>query len=339
MHAIELNGPSPTALTATDLPDPRPRRGEALVRLQAASLNFLDVAVATGAYPGAAYPIVPIADGAGEVIAIGDEVENVGVGDRVAIHPKALWAAGRGTARKASMMRGVTLPGAMRERAAVAADTLVRVPDHLSWEEAATLPIAATTAWNALTCADIGPGRTVVLLGTGGVSIFALQLAKARGARVLITSSSDDKLERAKALGADHVVNYRRTPTWSVAVNEVTNGMGADLVVETAGPATFPQSIAAARHGGTIFTVGFLSGGSVEIDLMAVIGKALRIQGVNTGSAEDLAAATAAIAAHRIKPVISRTYELGALREAYDALTGGGAHIGKLAIRMAWPAA
>jgi NADPH:quinone reductase-like Zn-dependent oxidoreductase len=336
MHIIELTAPSLDAFRHTQTDDPSPRRGEALVRMKAATLNFIDIAVASGAYPGPSFPLVPVADGAGEVIAVGDEVETVRPGDRVAIHPKAFWPAGRATARQAHAMRGVNLPGALRELAAVAADTLVRVPDHLSWEQAASLPIAATTAWNALAAADIGPGSTVVLLGTGGVSIIALQLAKARGARVIITSSSDEKLAQAKLLGADELINYRKTPAWHQAVLAVTDGIGAELILETAGAGTFAQSMAAVRQGGTIFTIGFVSGNRLELDLMPIIVKAIRILGNNTGSAADLAEATRAIAAHRIAPVIDKVYALSELRDAYAALAQGGAHFGKLAISVAF---
>lgn len=338
MHALELTAPSLDSLHRIEQPDPSPRRGEALVGLRAASLNFIDVAVATGAYPGPTFPLVPVADGAGEVVAVGEEVDTVKPGDRVIIHPKALWVAGRPTVRTARTMRGVNLPGALRELAAVSADTLVKAPNHLSWQQAATLPIAATTAWNALVTADIAPGSTVVLLGTGGVSIYALQLAKARGASIVIASSSDEKLARAQALGADHLVNYRANPAWDQAVMDLTGGVGADLVLETAGVQTFARSMAAVRQGGTIFTVGFVTGTVGEIDLMPIIAKSIRVQGSNTGSAADLADAVKAVAAHRIEPVVDKTYVLEDVREAYQALAGGGSHFGKLAITVEFKA-
>ena len=176
MQAIHLTGPSIEGLTPIKLPDPLPGRGEVLVRMRAASLNFLDIAVAKGLFPPPAFPLIPVADGAGDVVATGSDVDTLQAGDRVMVHPKGLWPSGRISARRADAMRGVSLPGAMRELAAISADTVVRVPNHLSFEEAATLPIAATTAWNALEFGDVGPGDTVVVLGTGGVSIFVLQL-------------------------------------------------------------------------------------------------------------------------------------------------------------------
>ena len=337
MQAFHLTGSSIDALSAVELPDPQPGRGEVLVRMRAASLNFLDVAVATGLFPPPSFPLVPVADGAGDVVALGPDVDTLRLGDRVMVHPKGLWPSGRVSARRADAMRGVSLPGALRELAAISADTLVKVPEHLSFEEAATLPVAATTAWNALAFGGVGPGDTVVLIGTGGVSIVALQLAKARGARVLITSSSERKLERAMSLGADHGINYKEKAAWDEAVLDLTGGRGADLVLETAGSATFNRSIAATRIGGGIYSIGFLSGGRVEIDLLQVINKALRIQGSNTGSAQDLADASAAIAAHEIKPVLDKTYSLLDVAEAYRAVEGGG-HFGKLTLKLDWEA-
>ena len=334
MQAIHLTAPSLDAFQRVTLPDPQPQRGEVLVRMKAASLNFIDVAVATGRYKEGRFPLVPLADGAGEVVAIGAGVDTVAPGDRVALHPKALWAAGRTSQRSGRAMRGVNLPGAARELAVATADTVVKLPPHLSWEQGAALPITATTAWNALVTADIGPGRSVVVLGTGGASVFAIQLAKARGARVIVTSSSDAKLARARALGADDGVNYRNTPDWDREVLALTDGLGVDLVLETAGTQTIARSLNAVRHGGTVFTIGFLSGGQAEIDLLKVIEKSIRLQGNNTGSAADLADAIAAIAAHRIEPVIDRTFPLGRLQDAYAALAEGGTHFGKLAITL-----
>jgi NADPH:quinone reductase-like Zn-dependent oxidoreductase len=337
MKAIQLTQPSLDAFQTVRLDDPSAGPGEVLVRMKAASLNYIDVALAAGAYPGASYPVIPVADGAGEIVALGASVTGLAVGDRVAIHPKCAWAAGRPTAHRARIMRGVTAPGALRELASVSADTVVKLPDHLSWEQAAAIPITATTAWNALKAANIGPGNTVAVLGTGGSSVFTIQLAKARGATVIVTSSSDEKLERARGLGADHFINYRAQPHWDEAVRDITGGLGADLVLDTAGAQTIDRSLKAARHGGTVFTIGFLTGGAASIDLMLVIVNSLRVLGNNTGSAEDLAEAVAAIAAHRIEPVVDRVFALDSLRDAYEMLGGAKSHFGKLAISLeAW---
>ena len=334
MKAIHLTQASLDAFRFVDIDEPQPAPSEVLVRMKAASLNFIDVALALGAYPGASYPVIPVADGAGEVVAVGSEVTGLARGDRVAIHPKSAWAAGRPTAARARTMRGLTAPGSLRAYAAVAADTAVKVPDHLSWEQAASLPVTTTTAWNALQAADIGPGRTVVVLGTGGSSVSALQLAKARGAQVIVTSSSDEKLQRARALGADHLINYRSTPEWDTAVRDITGGKGADLVLETVGAQTFGQSLKAARHGGTVFTIGFLTGGQTTVDLMLVIVNSLRLLGNNTGSAEDLSDAVAAIAAHRIQPVVDEVFGLESLHKAYETMATKKTHFGKLAITI-----
>ncbi len=334
MHAIHLTAPSLSAFRRVTLPDPAPQRGEVLVRMKAASLNFIDIAVATGAYPGPAFPLVPVADGAGEVVSVGADVDNVATGDRVVLHPKALWVAGPASERTGRAMRGVNLPGSLREFAVATANTVVKVPGHLAWEQAAALPITATTAWNALVTADIGPGRTVAVLGTGGSAVFALQLAKARGATVIVTSSSDTKLARARALGADHGINYVKTPDWDRELLALTDGRGVDLVLETAGAQTLARSLNAVRHGGTVFTIGFLSGGTTEVDLMTIIVKSIRLQGNNTGSAADLADAVAAIAAQGLQPVVDRVYGLAQLEEAYGALAKGGTHFGKLAVAL-----
>jgi 2-desacetyl-2-hydroxyethyl bacteriochlorophyllide A dehydrogenase len=335
MRGIVLNGPSVDQLTKTELPDPPPPgHGQVLVRMRSAGLNFLDLAVALGQFPGLSYPLVPVADGAGEIVAVGDSVADLSVGERVALHPKAIWFAGRGTMERAEVTRGVSLPGSLVEFAIVDAGSVVTLAEHLSWEAGATLPICATTAWNGLSCADIGPGSTVTLLGTGGVSILALQLAKARGARAIVTSSSDAKLALARSFGADETINYNSSPDWDAKVVELTNGLGADFVLDTVGAATFAKSLAAVRYGGVVFTIGFVTGTLLQLDLMPIIVKALRVQGNNTGSAEDFRQAMQAINAARIEPVLARTFSLGEIKEAYNAQSSG--PVGKLAISVDW---
>ncbi len=332
MKAIELAAPSLTAFRRTELPDPKAGRGEVLVRLRAATLNFVDVAIATGHFPGAAFPMIPVADGAGEVAALGEGVSGLAVGDRVIPHFMPNWQGGAITSRHVAAMRGITLPGSLAEYVAVPAASLVALPAHLDFVQGAALPIAATTAWNAVRSAQIRPGSVVALLGTGGVSVFALQFAKACGATVILASSSDDKLERVRQLGADHLINYRTTPAWDEEVLKLTGGRGADLVVETVGGATMARSLNAAAVGGTVFTVGFITGTATSIDLLPIIVKALRIVGNNTGSAADLAEAAQAIAAHRIVPVIDRIFGIDDTHAAYAELGAGGHHFGKLAI-------
>ncbi len=332
MKAIELTAPALTAFRQTELPEPKAGRGEVLVRLRAATLNFVDVAIATGNFPGASFPMIPVADGAGEIAALGEDVSGLAIGDRVIPHFMPNWQGGAITPRNVAAMRGVTLPGSLAEYVAVPATSLVALPAHLDFVQGAALPIAATTAWNAVRSAQLRPGSVVVLLGTGGVSIFALQFAKASGATVILASSSEEKLARARQLGADHLINYRATPAWDEEVLKLTEGRGADLVVETVGGATIARSLNAAAVGGTVFTVGFVSGTVSSIDLLPIIVKALRIVGNNTGSVADLSEAARAIAAHRIVPVIDRVFDIDDTRAAYAELNAGGRHFGKLAI-------
>ena len=332
MHAVQLTAHSLSAFHRTELPDPQAGHGEVLVRMRAATLNYLDVAVALGAIPGVTFPMVPVADGAGEVVALGEGVSGWAVGDRVVPHFMPGWQDGAMAPHKIAAMRGINLPGSLADYVAVPAHSLVALPAHLDFVQGAALPIAATTAWNAVRSATLRPGSVVVLLGTGAVSIFALQFAKASGATVILASSSDAKLERARLLGADHTINYRTTPAWDAEVLKLTDGRGADLVVETVGEATIARSLNAAAMGGTVFTVGFLSGTAASINLMPIIVKALRIVGNNTGSVADLAQATRAIAAHRIVPVIDRIFDIADTGAAYAELSAGGRHFGKLAI-------
>jgi NADPH:quinone reductase-like Zn-dependent oxidoreductase len=333
MYAIQLVEPSLTAFHRVSLPDPEPGPGEVLIRLRAAALNYIDVAVATGSFPGATLPMVPVADGAGEVVALGDGVTNVAPGDRVVPHFMPDWLDGPMRPEKIAAMRGITRPGSLSEYVAVPAHSVVRLPEHLGFAQGATLPIAATTAWNGVRSASVRPGSTVVILGTGGVSVFALQFAKASGATVILVSSSDEKLERGRALGADHLVNYRATPDWDKAVLEITHGRGADLVVETVGDATFARSLNAAATGGTVFTVGFLTGVTTSVNLFSIIGKALRVVGNSTGSVADLAEAVRAIDANRIVPSVSQTFGLDETAAAYRTLADG-AHVGKVTIML-----
>lgn len=334
MHAIELTAPGVENLQRTTYATPLTAdRGRVLVRMEAASLNYLDLVVMAGHYPAAVYPVIPVMDGAGTVVATGPDVWQVAIGDRVVANCKPRWIAGAGTSATAGRGRGVNEPGALVEVADLDASSVVKVPDHLSWEQAASLPVAAMTAWKGLELASIGPGSTVVLPGTGGLSIYALQLAKARGARVIITSSSDEKLARARELGADETINYRMRPDWVSAVRSMTGGLGADLVMESVGGTHFAQSIAAVRYGGLVFTVGFVGGTSCTFDLLGLIGNGVRVEASNGGSVADLTAAVAAISAHRIQPVIDRTFAIDELADAYSFMAKG-AHFGKIAIRL-----
>ena len=297
-----------------------------LVRLRAATLNFVDVAIATGRFPGARLPMIPVAYGAGEIAALGEDVGGLSIGDRVIPHFMPNWQGGAIMPFNVAAMRGVTLPGSLAEYAAVPATSLIALPAHLNFVQGAALPIAATTAWNAVRSAQVRPGSVVVLLGTGGVSIFALQPARASGATAILASSSDEKLERARLIGADHLIKYRATPAWDEAVLKLTEGRGADLVVETVGGASIRRSVNAAAVGGTVLPVGFVGCTTSSIDLLPIIVKALRIVGNNTGSMADLAEAARAIAAHRIVPVIDHVFGIDDAGAAYAELSAAGRH-------------
>lgn len=335
MKTIEIASPSLDALTFVERPEPAaPGTGRIHVRMKAGSLNFVDLAVAFGQYPGAPYPNVALCDGAGEVVAVGADVWQVAVGDRVAVHVKPRWIAGQPTAELANAMRGATLPGSLAEIVDIDAASVVKAPDHLNWEEIGALPICAMTAWRALETGGIGPGTTVAILGTGGVSIFALQLAKARGARVLITSSSDEKLDRARALGADATFNYRSNADWDQFALAQTANEGVDLVIDPVGGNGFGKSLSAVRHGGTVSLIGFLGGGAAT-DLLPAIFKEIRIQGANGGSVADLNKAVEAISSTGIRPVIDRVFGVRDLKSAYEFMASG-SHFGKISVQFDW---
>ena len=333
MNVIELTAPRIDALQPSTYPDPVPGPNDVLLRMRAASLNFLDIAVATGKYPLPKFPIIPVTDGAGEIAAIGSAVAGWKAGDRVMPHFLPDWQDGRLPLAGGGPRRGIDRPGSLAEYVVVPAHSLVRTPAHLSHAQAATLPIAATTAWRAVRSAHLGPHKTALVLGTGGVSLFAVQFAKAHGARVLVTSSSDEKLERARNLGADEGINYKSTPNWAREVLRLTQGRGADLVLETGGTATFPQSIEAAGLDSTIFIIGFLSGTDVSVSVVPVMEKRVRLQGNNTGPVADLEDAAAAIESHHIQPVVDATFAMHEAQAAYKHVAEGG-HFGKVAISI-----
>lgn len=312
---------------------PGPR--EVRVRIRAVSLNYRDLMIARGTYMGGdVRPVIPASDGAGEVVAVGGDVTRFRVGDRVATTFFANWVEGRQTPRKSAHSFGGLIDGALAEEIVVSEDSLFAVPAHLDFNEAATLTCAGVTAWNSLFVEGRLPaGGTVLLLGTGGVSVWGLQLAHAAGLRTIITSSSDAKLERARALGADVAINYRTTPEWHEEVLRATHGEGADLVIEVGGTGTLSRSILATRMGGTVAIVGGVSGFGGDVDPMQLIRGAKHVTGIYVGSLAMLEDLSRFVAQHRIRPVVDRVFPFGEARDAYAYLDSG-SHFGKVVIAV-----
>lgn len=333
MRAFQLISGETWQLRLDEAPMPRLAADEVMIRLHAAGLNYLDLMVARGRLGDTSAPFVPGTDGAGEIVELGERVRGWAIGDRVISGSIVDWSAGLPTEANTRRIRGVTMPGSLADYAVVPASALVRIPDGMPYTQAVTLPIAATTAWNAIVKSRTGPASTVALLGTGGVSLFALQFAKAAGARVIVSSSSDDKLERARRLGADVLINYRTRPAWDEALLEATDGEGADLVVETVGGGTFARSINAAKIGGTVYVVGFIGGMEVTMPVLPVMVKTLNILGSQTGSTTDLTSAVRAVQQAHIEPVIDRLFPFEAAADAYAYLASG-SHFGKVVIEM-----
>lgn len=320
-------------LALVDRPQPPPRHGEVLVRVRAVSLNYRDLTTLAQQRPGnLPAPYIPCSDCAGEVLAIGEGVTKWQPGDRVAGTFFQGWIAGAMTRETMKLSLGGPIEGVLAEVVALREDGLVRVPEHLSFEEAATLPCAGVTAWHALTSPKpMLAGESVLLLGTGGVSILALQFAKALGARVIITSSSDEKLARARSLGADETINYRTEPEWQRRVFELTQKRGVDRVVEVGGAGTLEKSLESLRYGGHIALMGVLSGFGGSVNPWPFIAKSASLQGIYVGPREMFESMNRAIAQNAIRPVIDRTFAFDEARAAFEHLQSG-AHFGKVVI-------
>ncbi len=335
MKAFQYNQFGIDNLSLVERDSPRPAAGEVVVKLHAASLNYRDLLFARGIYnPKAKFPTVPFSDGAGEVVELGERVTRWKIGDRVCPIFTQGWVEGRPTAEKfRTTLGGGDFDGTLRELGAFHEQGLVRIPDHLSYEEAATLPCAAVTAWHALVdVGDIKAGDTVLTLGTGGVSIFALQFAKLLGVRVIATSSSDEKLARAKGMGADETVNYKTHPNWEKEVLRLTAGVGVDHVVEVGGAGTLPRSIAATRIGGCVAVIGILASGE-GVNPVSLLMKSLRLQGIFVGSRQMFEDMNAAIATNGLRPVIDRRFRFDEAREALRYMESA-SHFGKIVIRF-----
>ena len=335
MDLFELQAFGLDHLKRAERPLPDPGAEEVLVRLRAVSLNHRDLLVVQGKYnPRMKLPRVPLSDGAGEVVSVGSAVTAWKAGDRVVVPFFPAWIEGELSSAKSASALGGDVDGVLREFALFSAEALLPIPPHLSFEQAATLPCAAVTAWNGLfVSGNLQPGRTLLLQGTGGVSLFGLQFGLMAGATIVLISSSDAKLERARTMGAHHTINYRNEPEWGKRVLEVTNGRGVDLTLEVGGAGTLSQTLRATGHAGHVSLIGVLSGLAGELQIGPILHKALTVRGVYVGSRAMFETMNAAITLHALEPVIDRVFSFA---ETIDALRyfESAQHFGKIVIRM-----
>jgi len=316
-------------------PESGPGPGQVLLRMKAASLNYRDLVVPLRGYGShtGRLPLIPLSDGVGEVVETGAGVTRARVGDRVCPLFAQAWISGEPTPERLARSLGGPVDGTMAELMLLPEEGVVQVPAQLSDEQAASLPCAALTAWSAIvTCDQLGPGSRVLVQGTGGVALFALQFAKLRGAQVTVISSSDEKIARAKALGADAAINYRRVPEWYKATRELTGNQGYDHIVELGGEKTLQQSLRCIRPGGTLSMIGVLSGGLLSAPLGLVVTRQVRLQGITVGNRDGFEAMLRAIGQHGLAPVIDKVFAFEELKEAMAYLKSG-AHFGKVCIR------
>lgn len=335
MKAFEIQEFGIDRLALVEKEKPAPQENEVLVKFHAASLNYRDLMMVKGWYnPKLKTPLVPLSDGAGEVVEVGAGVVKWQVGDRVMPIFMQGWLDGGISFEKAKTALGGDRDGVLRQFGAFDENTLVKIPDHLSFEEAATLPCAALTAFNALfESGGLKPDDTILLQGTGGVSIFALQFASVLGCRVIITSSSDEKLQKAKELRATDLINYQTTADWDREVLALTDKRGVDHIVEVGGAGTLQRSLNAVRMGGHIAVIGVLSGQGT-IDPVTILMKAVRLQGIFVGSRQMFEALNLMLCQHPyLKPVIDRTFAFGEAREALKYMESG-AHFGKIVVKI-----
>jgi NADPH:quinone reductase-like Zn-dependent oxidoreductase len=333
MHVWQISSFGVDSLEFVERPTPLPGPGEVLVRVHAISINYRDLLMAKGLYnPKLKLPRIPCSDGAGEISAVGEGVTQWKPGDRVAGIFMQNWLDGPPTQAKVKGALGGDIDGMLAEYVVLKETGLVRLPAHLSFEEAATLPCAAVTAWNALAAGNLKPGSTILILGTGGVSIFALQLARLMGVRVLGISGSAAKLERARSLGLDAALNYRETPKWDRWALDQTGGEGVDLVVEVGGVGTLPRSLGAIRMGGVIAQIGVLAGSADPLPLTLILHKQARIQGIYVGSRKNFEEMNKAITLATLRP-IAENFPWSQAREVFTRMEQA-SHFGKLVLTV-----
>ena len=325
-------------LSLDELPAPQPGPGQVVLDIHAVSLNYRDLMMVKGAYNPKLQPHrIPCSDGAGTIAAIGEGVTQVAVGDRVAGTFFQHWLDGDPTPERFKGALGGDIDGTLAQQVLLHENGVVKIPDHLSFEEAATLPCAGLTAWNAVvTAGRIKSGDTVLIQGTGGVSCFALQFAHRLGARVLGTSSSASKLRRAAKLGLDAGHNYRDDPEWARWAISQTGGLGVDLVVEVGGAGTFQQSLAATRTGGVVAQIGVLSGREQPLSITPILHEMLHIRGIYVGSRQHFQEMNRAIAQIGLRPVIDRVFSFGEAKEAFQTMEQA-SHFGKIVIAVKTP--
>src|SRR3984885_424696 len=337
MRAYQLpkGGAGIEALAPVERPYPKPGHRQVLVKVKACSLNFRDLGIVRGSYRGPVRDnVIPLSDGAGEVIEVGPGVSRFKAGDRVAGNFFQRWPGGEPAADAHASALGGSIDGMLADYALLEEDGVVKIPPHLSLEEAATLPCAGVTAWHAMMeHAKLKAGDTILLQGTGGVSIFGLQFAHAMGVRAIVTSSSDEKLKQAKALGAAFGINYKTTPDWDKAAMEFTGGAGVDHVVEVGGAATLARSFGAIRVGGKVSMIGGLSGGATGLNPGLIFSRRANVQGISVGSTQMFMAMNRAVEVSGIKPVIDKVFSFADAPAAYQHMASG-AHFGKIVIRI-----
>jgi NADPH:quinone reductase-like Zn-dependent oxidoreductase len=336
MRAWYTEGDGISALRRAERDEREPGPTEVLVAMRAVALNYRDLLVVNGtAHWKPPLPRIPVSDGVGVVTAAGARVTRVKVGDRVAGIFIPTWIDGELDSNSSGpALGGAAMDGVLAEERVFDEQAVVKVPDHLSDEEAATLPVAALTAWHALVRrARVQAGDTVLIQGTGGVSLFATQFAHALGARAIVTSSSDEKLARARALGATGTINYRRTPAWEEEVVRLTGGRGDDVVMEVVGGENLNRSLRAVRLSGTIAFIGLIAGLSAPIDTYQFVMRNVRLEGIETGSRAMFEEMNLFLARHELRPVVDRVFPVAEVREALTHLERG-AHFGKVVVAM-----